>query len=106
MKLMAPLDHHSMLGNQCERPLLQMKLGAFLDTDVGLFCRSPESREHCDIGVEPQAIVSPMAGSDHPSVEIEDALQFRTLECRNSSPVPRMRKRRDDTQALFTFGSG
>jgi hypothetical protein len=103
---MAPLDHHSMLGNQRERPLLQVELGALFDANVGLLGSASESRKHGDIGIEPHTIVAPMTGSDHPPVKVENALQFGTIECRNSSPIPRMRKRRDDTQALFTFGSG
>ena len=103
---MAPLDHHAMLGNQRERPLLHLKLGAFLDPDVGLFSSPAKRREHGNVGVEPQPIVAPMAGSDHSPIKVEDTLQFCTIECRNGSPVPRMRKRRDDTQALLTFGSG
>lgn len=106
MKFMAPLDHHSMLGDQRERPLLQVELGALLYADVGLFGGSAERRKHGDIGIEPHAIVTPMAGRDHPAVEVENSLHFRTIECRNGSPVPRMRKRRDDTQALLTFGLG
>ena len=62
---MAPLDHQTMLGNQRERPLLQMKLGAFLDPDVGLFGGPAECGEHGNIGIEPQSIIAPMTGSDH-----------------------------------------
>ncbi len=101
---MAPLDHHSMLGNQRERPLLQLKLGAFFDADVRLFGSAAESSKHGNVGIEPQPIIAPMAGSDHSSIKIEDALQFRAVECRNGTPIPRMRKRRDHAQALLTFG--
>ena len=106
MKLMAPLHHHSMLGHQSERPLLQMKLGALLYADVRLLGGAAKGCEHGNIGIEPQPVVAPMAGSDHPSIKVEDALKFGTIESGNGSPIPRMRKRRDDAQALLTFGSG
>jgi len=106
VEFVAPLDHHPMFGDQSKRPLLQVKLGAFLDTNLGLLGSAPESSKYRDVGIEPHAVVTPMAGSDHSSVKIEDALQFSAIECRNSSPIPRMRKRRDHTQALLTFGLG
>jgi hypothetical protein len=34
---------------------------------------APEGREYSDIRVDPQRIVAPMARSDHPAVEIQDA---------------------------------
>ena len=103
---MAPLNYHPMLGNQRERPLLHLKLGALLDADVRLFGRTAKCREHGNIGIEPQPVIAPMASGHHSPVKIEDALQFRAFECRNGSPIPRMRKRRDHTQALLTFGCG
>ena len=69
-----------MLGHQSERPLLQLKLGAFLDPDLGLLGRPPEGSEHRHVGIEPHAIVPPMASSDHPAIEVEDALQFGAIE--------------------------
>jgi hypothetical protein len=33
-------------------------------------------------------------------------LKLCPVERRNRPPVPRMRKRRNDAQALFTFGAG
>ena len=83
-----------------------MKLGALLYPDVGLLCSTAKGREHGNVCVEPKPVVAPMAGSDHPSIKVQDALKFGTIECRNGSPIPRMRKRRDDAQALLTFGSG
>src|SRR4029453_7757786 len=89
---------------ECIRPLLQMKLGAFFDTDFRLLRRPAESREDRHVGIEPDAIVAPVTGGDHPPIEIQDPLELRSIKCRNRAPVPRMRKRRDDTQALLTFG--
>lgn len=106
MKLVAPLYYHSMLGNQGERPLLHMKLGALFYPDVRLFRCSSESREHRNIGIEPKPVIAPMASRHHPPIKVEDALQLGAIESGNSSPIPRMRKRRDDAQALLTFGSG
>jgi hypothetical protein len=80
VKLVAPLEHQPMFRHQCVRPLLQMKLGAFLDPDLGPFRRAPESREDSNFGVEPQPIVPPMPGSDHPAIEVENALQLGTVE--------------------------
>ncbi len=77
---MAPLDHHSMLGNQRERPLLQLKLGAFFDADVRLLGGSPERGKHGNVGIEPQAVIAPVARCDHSPVKVEDALPFGTVE--------------------------
>jgi hypothetical protein len=74
MKLMASLDHQPMLGNKRERPLLQMKLGAFLYFDVGLLCRPPEGSEDRNVGIEPDAVVAPLSSGDHSSVEVKDPL--------------------------------
>ena len=106
MKLMAPLHYHPMLGNEGERPLLQVELGAFFYANIGLFGRTAKGREYRHIGIEPQPVIAPIAGGHHPSIKVEDALQLGSLKCCNSSPVPRVRKRRDDAQALLTFGAG
>ena len=106
MELMAPLEHRAMLRNQRIRPLLQMKLGAFLDPHLGPLRGAAKGGEHRHVGIEPHAIIAPMPGRDHPPVKIEDALQLGAVECGNGTPVPRMRKRRDDAQALLTFGLG
>ena len=106
MEFIAPLEHRAMFRNQGDRPLLQLEPGAFVYSDLGPFGGAAESREHCHVGVEPHAVIAPMASSDHPPVQIEDALKLFPVERRNGTPVPRMRKRRDDAQALFTFGAG
>ena len=76
MEFMAPLEHRAMLRNQRKRPLLQMKLGAFFDPHFGTLGGAAEGGEHRHVGIEPHAIIAPMAGRDHPAVEVEDALQF------------------------------
>ena len=106
MEFMAPLEHRSMFRDQGIGALLPLKVRAFFDPDIGPFGGSPEGSEGRHIGIEPQAIVAPMPGCDHPSIEIQDSLKLGAVECRNRTPVPRMRKRRDDAQALFTLGWG
>ena len=95
-----------MLGHQGKRPLLRLKLGAFLDPDLGPVGGAAEGGEAGDVDAEVHRIVAPMAGRDHPPVEIEDALQLAPVESGKRSPVPRMRERRDDAQALLAFGAG
>ena len=95
-----------MLAHERERPLLQAKRGAFFYADLGPFGMAPEGGEHCDVGIDPQRIVAPMAGGDHPAVKIEDLHQLRAVERGDWAPVPWVGERRDDAQALFTFGWG
>jgi len=57
-----------------------MKLGAFFDPDIRPLRSPAESGEDCHIGVEPNSIVAPVAGGDHPPVKVEDALQLGTIE--------------------------
>ena len=106
MEFVAPLEHRTMFRNQSERPLLQLEPGAFLDPDLGPLGGAAEGSEHRHVGVEPHAIVAPVAGGDHPAVEIENPLKLTPVESGNGSPVPRMRKRRHHAQALLTFGLG
>ena len=77
---MAPLKHRTMFRHQGIRPLLQMKLGAFFDSDIRPLCGSSEGGEDRHIGVEPNSIVAPVAGGDHPPVKVEDALQLGTID--------------------------
>jgi len=57
-----------------------MKLRAFLDPHFGILRGAPKGGEHGHFGIEPQAIVAPMARSDHPPVEIQDPLEFAAVE--------------------------
>ena len=61
-----------MLTDQGKRPLLQPKRGAFLDVDLGPFGMAAEGGEHRHVGIDPQRIIAPVAGGDHPAVEVED----------------------------------
>jgi len=93
-----------MFTDQCERPLLQPKLGAFLYPDFGPLGMTAESGEDRHIGIDPKRIVAPVAGGDHPPVKVEDPLELLAVESGDWAPVPGRRERRDDAQALFTFG--
>ena len=95
-----------MLPDQGKRPLLHSKRGAFLYADLGPLGMAPEGGEHRHVGIDPQRIIAPMAGRDHPAIEVEDAHQFLPVERGDRAPVPGWRERRDDTQALLTFGCG
>jgi len=95
-----------MLADESERPLLQPKLGAFLYTDLRPFGGSPEGREHRFLAVQPNRVVAPVPGRDHPAVQVEDALQLAPVERGDWMPVPGRRERRDATQALLAFGAG
>jgi len=106
MEFMSPLEHGAMFGNERERPLLQMKLGAFLYSDFRVLGSAAKCRKHRNLRIEPQAVIAPMARRDHPAIKIEDPLQLVAVECRDRTPVPRMRKRRHHAQALLTFGLG
>ena len=57
-----------------------MELGAFLYQDFGPFRGPSESGEDRHIGVKPKAIVAPVAGCDHPSIKVKDALQLGTVK--------------------------
>ena len=105
-KLVAPLEDGAMLTDQGKRPLLQPKRGAFLYADLRPFRMATIGGEHGHIGVDPQRIILPMPRRDHPPVEVEDAHQLPAIESGDGLPVPDTRERRDDAQALFTFGCG
>ena len=103
-QVVPPLEHRAMLADQCKRPLLQAKLGAFLDPHLGPLGGAAEGREDRHVGVERQAVVAPVPGRDHPPVEVEDALQFGPVEGCDRLPVPRMRERRHHAHALLASG--
>jgi len=106
MEFVAPLEHRAMFGHQCKRPLLQLEPGAFLYPHFGALGGPAEGGKHRHLRIEPHAVIAPMPGGDHPPVKVENSLELFPVERGNSAPVPRMRKRRNDAQALFTFGAG
>ena len=65
-----------MLADQCKRPLLRPKRGAFLYAHFGPLGMAPVRREHRHVGIDPQRIIAPVPGRDHPAVEVEDARQL------------------------------
>src|SRR5688500_16007540 len=94
-----------MLADQCERPLLQPKRGVFLYADFRPLGRAPVRREDRHVGADVNGIVAPVPRRDHPAVKVQNPLDLETVERGNRPPVPRMRERRNDAQALFTFGA-
>src|SRR4249919_3850857 len=62
--------------------------------------------ENRDVGIDADCVIAPVPSSDHPSVEIEDARKLGAVEAGNRAPVPGSRERRDNAQALLTFGRG
>ena len=95
-----------MFAHQRERSLLQPKRGAFLDPHLRMLGRSAIGGEHRNVGVDPERIIAPMAGDHHAAVEVEDSGKLLAFKGGNRAPVPRRRERRDDAQALLTFGCG
>jgi hypothetical protein len=67
-KVVPPLEHQPMFGNECERPLLHTKLGAFLDPHFWTLAMPPECGEARDITAEIHCIIAPMTCCDHSPV--------------------------------------
>src|SRR5215217_8438058 len=63
-------------------------------------------REHGDIRIDAERIVTPVTRGDHPAVKVQNAHQLLALESGDWMPIPDTRERRDDAQADFTFGCG
>ena len=101
---MAPLEYGSMLTDQCERPLLQPKRGAFFYAYFGALGMAAIGREDRDIGIDPKRVIPPVPGSHHAPIKIEDSHELGTLEAGDWAPIPDWRERRNDAQALFAFG--
>ena len=106
MEFVASLENGSMFGNESERPLLHLEQGALLNADFGALGGPAKCGKDRDVRIEPHPVIAPVPGGDHPAVKVEDALKLFPVERRNRPPVPRMRKRRNHTQALLTFGCG
>src|SRR5579864_1147262 len=79
-KVVAPLEHCAMLANQSERPLLQPKPGALLDSNFRPLAMATEGGEHCDLGFDAKRIITPVTGGDHPAVKVEDARKFPSIK--------------------------
>jgi len=61
-------------------------------------------REHRHVEIDPERIILPVTSRDHASIEVEDPHQLPAVESGDWAPVPVTRERRDDAQALLTFG--
>src|SRR5207244_1755345 len=101
MELLAPFQHHAVLADQRIGALALTQGRALLNPDFRLLGGSTEGGEHGDFAVHPKRIVAPVAGRDHPPVEIEDAVELGPVERRERLPLPGTRERRDHAQALF-----
>src|SRR6476469_1246116 len=95
-----------MFADQGKRPLLRPKRGAFFYAYFWTFGVTSIGSEDRDIMVDPQGVIAPMTGSDHPPIQIDDPHELLTVEGGDGNSVSTTRKRGDDTQALFTFGCG
>ena len=87
-------------------PCFSRSAGRFSMRTSGRSRMAAVGREHRHVGIDPKRVIAPVPGRDHPPVEVEDADQFPAIESGDWAPVPRMRERRNDAQALFTFGWG
>lgn len=102
-KVMAPLEHETMLANERERPLLQPKLGAFFYAHFRLLGVAPEGREDSNFGMMAKRIIAPMPGRHHSPIKVHDPHQLQAIKAGNRAPVPWVRERRDNAQALFAL---
>lgn len=93
-----------MFSDERERPLLLPKRGAFLYPDFGPLAVAAVRGKHRHVGIDPQRVVPPVAGGDHAPVEVEDPLELLAIERSDWAPVPGTGERRNDAQALLTFG--
>ena len=76
MKLLASLEHQPVLADKRERPLLHPKRGALFYPDLGPLGRAPKGGEYGHVDAHLNRVIPPVPGGHHPSVQIEDALDF------------------------------
>ncbi len=63
-----------MVSKKCKRPLLRSKLGAFLYANLGPLTVPSVSCEYCNVRIDPERVVAPVARRDHSPIEIKDPL--------------------------------
>ena len=80
-----------MITDERERPLLQPKLGAFLDPYLRPFGVAAEGGEDGDVGIDPQRVVAPVAGGDHPAIEIEELRRELKIVKTSRQPQPKVK---------------
>src|ERR1700682_3774131 len=62
-------------------PLLAGEPRIFFDAVDWNFGSAPEYRKHRTVAQEIDGIVAPLAVGDHASVQVQDAIEFETIEC-------------------------
>src|SRR5688572_11021755 len=103
---MAPLQHQAVLADQGKGPLLHPKRGAFFYADFRPLRCAPKGCEDGQVRAHADCVIAPMPRGNHAPVKVQDTLELGPVECGNGAPVPGMRERRNDAQALFAFGAG
>src|SRR5262245_53519541 len=78
---MAALHDQAGCRDHAVDALLARQPRILLDTVDRHLGRAPEDREHRAIFQEVDRIVAPFAGSDHPPIESENAVQLTAVEC-------------------------
>ena len=102
MSVIAPFPRH-----WDRRPIAsfdRLELARILDL-YGRMVAAGHWRDYA-LRIDPQRIIAPVTRSDHAAVEVEDACKLHTVKAGDRAPVPMTRERRDNAQALFTFGRG
>jgi hypothetical protein len=49
---------------------------------------SAKGREHRHVGIDPERVITPVAGRDHSSIEVEDSGKLLAVESGDWAPVP------------------
>jgi hypothetical protein len=75
-EFMTAFQHCAMFADKGEGTLFHAQLGAFFDAYLGALGGSAESSKTGDIATERHCIITPVPSGDHPSVEVENPLEF------------------------------
>ena len=76
-QFVAALEHLAMFAEQRPHTLFVAQGRAFLDPRLRTFGGAPKSSEHSEIPGKIHRIVTPLTGSDHAPVEIENTGELR-----------------------------
>ena len=77
---MSPLEYLASLAEQGPHALPLPKRRPFLHAHLGTLGGAAKGGEARRIAREIDRIIAPLTGSDHTSIEIEDALQLQSIE--------------------------